>query len=407
MSHELVYLLLICALLIVPRALQRYRMPAPLTCFAFGIALMLAWPDAHRHNDAIHLLASLGISTLFLHAGLEVDLNKLRRGVGQLVTYLGLRCLTLAAVAWLAWRFLGLPWQPAMLLALALLTSSTGFIVDSLDRFQMREEDRFWVTNKAIAGELLALALMFFVLKASDPVELGASSMALLALIAVIPVAYVALGRWVVPHAPGSEFSLLVMVGFVAAYVTDSLGVEYLLGAFIAGLIARALRPRVPALASEDIMHGVKLFSSFFVPFYFFANGARVPTGALTWEALLVGLGLTAVILPGRFGVIWIQRRWLFRDSPGSSLRVSMALMPTLIFTLVLATILHEHFAIPDALYGGLLLYAFLNTLLPSLVLRTPFDVAPLPVAAAPAEPFPAAGGAGEAVQATSRPPDA
>jgi Kef-type K+ transport system membrane component KefB len=407
MSHELVYLLLICALLIVPRALQRFRMPAPLTCFAFGIGLMLAWPEAHRHNDAIHLLASLGISTLFLHAGLEVDLTQLRRGVSQLLTYLGLRCLTLAAVAWLAWRFLGLPWQPAMLLALALLTSSTGFIVDSLDRFQMREEDRFWVTNKAIAGELLALALMFFVLKASDPIELGASSMALLALIAVIPVAYVALGRWVVPHAPGSEFSLLVMVGFAAAFVTDSLGVEYLLGAFIAGLIARALRPRVPVLASDDIMHGVKLFSSFFVPFYFFSNGARVPTGAMTWEALLVGLGLTAIVLPARFGVIWIQRRWLFRDSSGSSLRVSMALMPTLIFTLVLATILHERFAIADSLYGGLLLYAFLNTLLPSLVLRTPFDVAPLPVAVAPAAASPAPGEAGEAVQATSRPSDA
>ncbi|HEY5851191.1 MAG TPA: cation:proton antiporter [Lysobacter sp.] len=407
MSHELVYLLLICALLIVPRALQRFRMPAPLTCFAFGIGLMLAWPEAHRHNDAIHLLASLGISTLFLHAGLEVDLTQLRRGVSQLLTYLGLRCLTLAAVAWLAWRSLGLPWQPAMLLALALLTSSTGFIVDSLDRFQMREEDRFWVTNKAIAGELLALALMFFVLKASDPIELGASSMALLALIAVIPVAYVALGRWVVPHAPGSEFSLLVMVGFAAAYVTDSLGVEYLLGAFIAGLIARALRPRVPVLASDDIMHGVKLFSSFFVPFYFFSNGARVPTGAMTWEALLVGLGLTAIVLPARFGVIWIQRRWLFRDSSGSSLRVSMALMPTLIFTLVLATILHERFAIADSLYGGLLLYAFLNTLLPSLVLRTPFDVAPLPVAVAPAASLQASGDAGEAVQATSRPSDA
>ncbi|MGO4222577.1 cation:proton antiporter [Lysobacter sp. TAF61] len=410
MSHELVYLLLICALLIVPRALQRYRVPAPLTCFAFGIGLMLAWPEASGHNDAIHLLAALGISTLFLYAGLEVDLTQLRRGVGQLLTYLALRCLTLALVAWLAWRFLGLQWQPAMLLALALLTSSTGFIVDSLDRFEMREEDRFWVTNKAIAGELLALALMFFVLKASNPIELGASSMTLLALVALTPVIYVALGRWIVPHAPGSEFSLLVMVGFVAAYVTDKIGVEYLLGAFIAGLLARLLRPRVPALASDDIMHAVKLFSSFFVPFYFFANGARVPTGALTWEALLVGLGLTAMVLPGRFGVIWIQRRWLFRDSAGSSLRVSMALMPTLIFTLVLATILHDRFAIPDALFGGLLLYAFLNTLLPSLVLRTPFDVAPLPTpvaTVAPAGPAGPPAPGGEAVQAASRPSDA
>lgn len=90
------------------------------------------------------------------------------------------------------------------------------------------------------------------------------------------------------------------------------------------------------------------------------------------------GLVITR-LLPVRFGSIWGQGRWLFRDAFGSRLRVATALMPTLIFTMVLATILHERYGIPDALYGGLLLYAFLNTLLPSLVLRTAFDVAPMP----------------------------
>lgn len=391
MSDELIYVLLICALLSVPRALQRYRIPEQLTCFAFGIGLALTWSRAQHHNDSVYLLAGLGISTLFLYAGLEVDIAQLRRGAGQLLFYLTLRCLMLVLLAWLGWQFLGLPWQQAMLLALALLTSSTGFIVDSLDRFEMREADRFWATNEAMTGELLALAVMFLTLNASDPAELGVASLTLVALVAFIPVVYAALGRWVVPHAPGSEFSLLVMVSFAAAYITDRLGTEYLLGAFVAGLLARTLRSRVPALSSDDTMHGVKLFSSFFVPFYFFANGARVPLGALTWQALLVGLGLTAILLPARFGAVWVQRRWLFGDGAGSSLRVSIALLPTLIFTLVLATILYKRFAIPDRLFGGLLLYAFLNTLLPSLVLRTSFD----PVIS------------GEATTSARRPPDA
>lgn len=63
-----------------------------------------------------------------------------------------------------------------------------------------------------------------------------------------------------------------------------------------------------------------------------------------------------------------------------SSLRVAAALTPTLIFTLVLATILRERGAISDELFGGLLLYAGLNTMLPSFILRTPFDVAPSPL---------------------------
>ena len=48
-------------------------------------------------------------------------------------------------------------------------------------------------------------------------------------------------------------------------------------------------------------------------------------------------------------------------------------------FTLVLATILRSRGAVTDAQFGGLLLYAALNTLLPSFVLRAPFDVAPPP----------------------------
>ncbi|MBO7941939.1 hypothetical protein JTP77_039500, partial [Streptomyces sp. S9] len=90
-------------------------------------------------------------------------------------------------------------------LALALLTPSTGFILDSLARLGLDEEERFWVTSKAIAGELLALVALFVVLQASDPVHMALSSMALIAMLVGLPLAFVALGRWVAPHAPGSE----------------------------------------------------------------------------------------------------------------------------------------------------------------------------------------------------------
>ena len=87
---------------------------------------------------------------------------------------------------------------------------------------------------------------------------------------------------------------------------------------------------------------------------------------------------LTLVVLPLRIGVVWLQRRVMFGESFRSSLRVSLALAPTLIFTLVLAAIMRERFQIPAVLFGALLLYAALTTLLPSLVFRTPFDVDPV-----------------------------
>jgi len=386
MSRELVYLLLICGLMVVPGLLQRLRIPPPLSCFLLGMALVLSVPGAAAHrDDAIHLLAGLGISTLFLYAGLEVDLVTLRRAVGPLAIYLLTRVAAVAAVAWCGWRWLQLGWQDATLLALALLTSSTGFIIDSLDRFGLDEEERFWVTNNAISGELMALAIMFVVIKANAPGELALATVKLGATLVALPLVLLGLGRWIVPFAAGSAFSLLIMVGFAAAFVTDQLGVEYLLGAFLAGLVARLMENRVPQLASHENMRAVKLFSSFFLPFYFFTRGAHVPSEALSLEALMIGVALAVVLVPLRGLSIWIKRRLLGIGDSRGSLRIAAALTPTLIFTLVLATILRERGAISDALFGGLLLYAGLNTMLPSILLRTPFDVAPSPLQASAA----------------------
>ncbi|GHD75376.1 hypothetical protein GCM10007164_27330 [Luteimonas padinae] len=376
MKQELLYLILIFALLVVPRVLQRWKLPAPLTCLLFGLLAMLAWGD-RVHDPVVILLSTLGISSLFLFAGLEVDPRELRRGAGPLVVHLLVRCATLAGAAWLAWRYLDLGWQAATLLALALLTPSTGFILDTLERLGLAEDERFWVTSKAIAGELLALAALFVVLQAGDPLMMGVNTGVLVAMLVGLPLLFVALGRWVVPHAPGSEFSLLVMVGMVAAYVTYSMGVYYLVGAFIAGLVARLLRIRMPRLASDDNIHALRLFASFFVPFYFFHAGTGIPREALSWEAVLLGVALTMVVLPLRIGVVWLQRRVLFREARAGTLKVSVALAPTLVFTLVLAGILYQRFDLPPVIYGALLLYTAINTLLPSLVLKAPFDVDP------------------------------
>src|SRR3546814_1458166 len=135
----------------------------------------------------------------------------------------------------------------------------------------------------------------------------------------------------------------IVMVGMVAAYVTYRLGVYYLVGAFIAGLTARLLRERMPKLASHDNIHALRLFASFFVPFYFFHAGTVISRDALSWDALLVGLGLTAVVLPLRVAGAGLPRRWLFGDGREAAMRVSVSLAPTLVFTLVLAQRSEEH----------------------------------------------------------------
>ena len=184
------------------------------------------------------------------------------------------------------------------------------------------------------------------------------------------------------PYAPGSEFSLLVMVGLIAAYLTKELGVYYLVGAFLAGFIARLLRERMPELAIDDNLHAVKLFASFFVPFYFFYRGMNVPSGALPSKRFETRPDPDRHVLPLRIGCLVAAPLHQTRDS-ASSLNVALALTPTLIFTLVLATIMRERFGLPADWYGALLVYAALTTMLPSLTRTFSLDASDVEAALA------------------------
>lgn len=368
-SATLIYLAAIFGLLVVPRALQRFRIPAPLTCFALGIAVTSLVKPAAEAVAVISGLATLGIASLFLFAGLEINLIAIQRESPRLLWRLAIRGLFLAAAAWLAIHYLHMLWQPAWLLALALFTPSTGFILDMLPQSGLETEEQAEVALNAIAGEITALFLFFIISQASSARTLLVSGSALLLIILFTPVIFLALGKYVVPYAPGSEFSLLLMMGVICAVITKTLGVYYLVGAFIAGLIAGVLKKRMATFVSHENLHAVSLFASVFIPFYFFHAGFEVPPSALVLRSLLYGALLSLIIIPIRLAQSWPQTRYLSRRSAQAGIRVSVALIPTLIFTLVIAGILHEEFHIDDALYGGLLVYAGVSTILPSLVL--------------------------------------
>src|SRR6202012_4694059 len=64
-SATFIYLAVVFGLLVIPRALQRFRLPAPLTCFAFGIIVAGFFPPL-IHDSVISYLSTLGVAEIFL-----------------------------------------------------------------------------------------------------------------------------------------------------------------------------------------------------------------------------------------------------------------------------------------------------------------------------------------------------
>jgi Kef-type K+ transport system membrane component KefB len=369
LGEEVQYLLVVVGLFIVPRVLQRLRIPSAITCVAIGGALGMGF-GLFQEGGVMPLLSTLGIVALFLFAGLEVDFAELRRGLAVTTGHLALQVALLAAGSWAASAIFELPWRPSLLVALAVLTPSTGFILDSLPAFGLSEQQQFWVKTKAIASELIALGALFVVVQSTSVESLGVSSLALGAMVLLLPSVFRIFASRILPFAPKSEFAFLLILALVCAYLTRHLGVYYLVGAFVVGVTALRLRKQFPALASERLLIGIELFASFFIPFYFFKAGLHLEREYFAWEAVLLGLALVVVTVPLRVGIVAAFRRRALGEPWGGGARVGLSLVPTLVFTLVLADILRERYELSSHLFGALIVFALVNTALPGLLLR-------------------------------------
>jgi Kef-type K+ transport system membrane component KefB len=370
---EVAYIVLLFTLFVAPRFLQRFGVPSALTALGFGAVAGLGLGIPHD-DQTVHVLATLGIVALFLFAGLDVELPELRREARILVEHVIVRIILLVPVALACQRVFGLEGRVGFLVALALLTPSTGFILDSLAGWGMSERERFWIRSKAIATELVALAVMFVVLQSTSASRLGLSALVLLGMVAILPVVFRWFASVIVPHAPRSEFGFLVMIAAVCALATRSLGVYYLVGAFVVGMSAQRFRSSLPALSSERMLHAVEAFASLFVPFYFFRAGLELSLDYLSLWSIATGIGFIVVVIPLRLILVAGHRALRFREGLIETIRVGVPMLPTTVFTLVIIEILREQFPFtaPHYVLGGLVIYMLVNTLVPSLVLRKP-----------------------------------
>src|SRR3954471_265329 len=202
---DLRFIVLLFVLFVVPRALQRFRIPAAVTALVMGsIAYNVGWVSP---NVTLQLLSTFGIVSLFLFAGLEINGSELRRDARTLIQHGIVWTLLVAITTYIAARVLTIGVRPAMLIALALMTPSTGFILSTLGTFGLDTEERFAVKSKAVGSELLALAGLFFVVQSTSVQRFVLSLAALVALVIVIPLALRIFARSVAPYAPKSEFA--------------------------------------------------------------------------------------------------------------------------------------------------------------------------------------------------------
>lgn len=296
------------AILIVPlaavvapllAALVRRALVVPLIVFEIGLGMLvgpagLGWVQQTELLDA---LSQLGLAMLFFMAGNEIDPASLRGRTGRRA--LGGWAIT-AVVAVGAAVILGDSLQAAAIIAIALIGTALGTITPILrDAGLSRGPLGTTISAAGAVGEFAPLVAISVFLSGRQPI---AGVLMLLLFLGVAALAFTAAAKgqrqWLrimvsaTLHTSG-QFAIRFVIVLLAALVALALalGIDFLLGAFTAGLLARVVlrdgdpgEQRVIEAKLESIAFG------FFVPVFFVTTGIAFPLDTLFGDPAALAL---------------------------------------------------------------------------------------------------------------------
>jgi Kef-type K+ transport system membrane component KefB len=333
--------------------------------------LGLAEPD-----EFVEFFSSLGLGMLFFFAGYEIDFSRIR-GVP----------LRLAAVGWLlslalAYLLGGLLALAGVVLSLvftgsALATTAIGTLIPILrDAGELRTRFGTYLLAAGALGEfgpILLITLVFTTRSAATNAVILLVFIALAVLTAVLAVRGITRG-WpllerTIETSSQPAVRIAVVLVFALATLAASLGLDLLLGGFVAGVIARlALSGReVHVLESKLTAVGY----GFLIPFFFVTSGLQFELSALTEDPtklLELPLFLVLFLVVRGAPAIFLYRRLLDRSD-----RLALALFSATELPLVVAitTIAVDHGHMRSSTAASLVGAAILSTLIfPVLALR-------------------------------------
>ena len=292
-SESFLTIVTVAALAAVAAGLIAPRLAVPVVVIEIVLGIVvgpellgLAEPD-----EFIDFFASLGLGFLFFFAGYEIDFERIRGSP-----------LRLAVLGWLlslalAYAVGGLLSLTGLVLSLlftgsALATTAIGTLIPILsDAGELRTRFGTFLLAAGAMGEFGPILLITLVFSTKG----AATNALILAIFVVVAVAAAvvavrgmvhgwALFERTLETSGQLAIRMAVVVVFALAALAASLGLDLLLGGFVAGVIVRmALKGReVEVLESKLTAVGY----GFFIPFFFVVSGVKFDLSALTDEPL-------------------------------------------------------------------------------------------------------------------------
>jgi Kef-type K+ transport system membrane component KefB len=295
---------------IVAVAAPRFVIPVVVVELILGMLIGPHALDIAQVDRFTDFFGNLGLGMLFFFAGYEIDFERIRG-----------RALNLGMIAWvlslaIAFAVGGVLAALGIVVSLlytgsALATTAIGTLIPILrDEGELRTRFGKYLLASGAVGEFGPILLITLVLSTTHPLKEAAVLVAFVVLAVgtgVLAVRSVSRGWPLLERTFESSSQLPIRLAVVLVFalltLATHLGLDLLLGGFVAGLITRqALRDQELALFESKI---TALGYGFLIPFFFITSGMKFDLGSLFESAsalsklpLFLGLFLLVRGLP-------------------------------------------------------------------------------------------------------------
>jgi Kef-type K+ transport system membrane component KefB len=268
-------------------ASPRVLVPTVVVEVVLGILIGPELLDLARPDDFLDFFSSLGLGMLFFFAGYEIDFDRIRGSP-----------LRLATVGWLV--SLALAYSVGGVLALtgvvlsllftgsAMATTAIGTLIPILsDAGELRTRFGTYMLAAGAMGEfgpILLITLVFSTKGAASNAAILVAFVLVSVVAAVVAVRGVGRGWALLERTLETSGQLAIRISVVTVFalgaLASSLGLDLLLGGFVAGVITRlALRGREVTVFESKL---TAVGYGFFIPFFFVVSGIKFNLSALT-----------------------------------------------------------------------------------------------------------------------------
>ena len=277
------------------------RIPAVIAEIVAGIVVGPSGLGWVRVDQPIAVLSLLGLAMLLFLSGLEVDLARLRGRLGRAALGGFAISFGVALAVGLALGAAGLVSSPVFV-AIVLSATSLGVVIPVLKDAGLARSDFGQLIIAAASIADVATIVLLSLLFSRDGAGAGATAVLLggLVVVGALVAAGVLLGERSVRVSATLlrlqdttaqirvRGAVLLLVGFAA--LADALGLEVILGAFVAGLLLGAL-DRDGGMSHPLLRTKLEAIGfGFLIPVFFVTSGLRFDLDALTRDASTLAL---------------------------------------------------------------------------------------------------------------------